>query len=525
MAWSDEHRLGETDADTLIRRGALEQADGKLEEAESHFREAESLLTSALDRSGSAEDAHGDELPIVLRELSRLYILRSAYDKADAPLSRLLAITEAQGDDRPEVATVLASLAAVRHALGNYASAEQLYRRALNIRERALTPNHITTAFTLESLAETCAARGRFAEAVSLCNRAVSIRETTLGANDASIRVARQRIADLQLQAQEESRVSTPPRSAPAVRVSAPVEPPPRQSGPIVGASRLPAVLVPLPADLAAVRAEIESTSMDLDADPFPHRSSLATSGTSRASTAIVVAAGVVVLAGMGYKQFTNKKPIQRGFVEAEPYNPAARSQPSAVANATISPQALASSNSFDTVAVAPSNRDVAERVLPAVAPQALPQTVPPKAAARELPRPQTTPVVAVPTRKRPDSVQTRAPTPVVEKAPEARARSEAANAPTSPVLIGTAPQPQYPDGLRDQQVEGDVVVQFVVEENGRPDVSSMTVVRSPHALLTNAVRAVLPQMQFEPARTAPPQSIPRPETVRFAFTFRAPRR
>ena len=69
------------------------------------------------------------------------------------------------------------------------------------------------------------------------------------------------------------------------------------------------------------------------------------------------------------------------------------------------------------------------------------------------------------------------------------------------------------------------MVVQFVVDEDGRPDVSSMTVVRSPHVLLTNAVRAVLPQFRFEPARTAPPQSIPRPETVRHAFTFRAPRR
>jgi protein TonB len=101
----------------------------------------------------------------------------------------------------------------------------------------------------------------------------------------------------------------------------------------------------------------------------------------------------------------------------------------------------------------------------------------------------------------------------------------ESVNAATSPTLIGTAPQPAYPEALRDQQVEGDVVVQFVVDENGRPDVSSMTVVRSPHVLLTNAARAVLPQFRFEPARSAPPQSAPRPETVRYTFTFRAPRR
>jgi TonB family protein len=122
------------------------------------------------------------------------------------------------------------------------------------------------------------------------------------------------------------------------------------------------------------------------------------------------------------------------------------------------------------------------------------------------------------------DSVPQPLAPPAVEKAPEARAR-EVVNAPTSPTLIGNAPQPQYPEALRDQQVEGEVVVQFVVDETGRPDMSSMTVVRSPHVLLTNALRAALPQFRYEPARTAPPQSSPRSETVRYAFTFRAPRK
>jgi len=253
VAWSEERGKSEADADALIRRGTLEQAGGNLQAAESLYRdalralehadapsepalvgtlnalgqllvdqgafdEAESMLTRALELSEAAPGAYDEELPILLLELSRVYILQSSYERAEKPLQRLLAITKAQGEGRPEVATVLASLAAVRHARGDYTSAEELYREALRIRERTLSPNHITTAATLESLAETCAARGRFADAVSLCNRALSMREATLGVNDASVRVVRKRIADLQLEAPEESRLRTPPRSAPPPR-------------------------------------------------------------------------------------------------------------------------------------------------------------------------------------------------------------------------------------------------------------------------------------------------------------------
>jgi len=199
---------------------------------------------------------------------------------------------------------------------------------------------------------------------------------------------------------------------------------------------------------------------------------------------------------------------------------------------------------------------DARREVVAAVSPPVVPRAKSPEVVARELPRPkappQSAPVVQAPAPKRAtatapsvprtdvaavtraalppstpviDSVPTRVTPPAVEKAPEPRARTEAANAPTSPTLIGTPPQPQYPEALRAQQVEGEVVVQFVVDENGQPDVSSMTVVRSPNVLLTNALRAVLPQFRYEPARTRPPQSAPRAETVRYAFTFRAPRR
>ena len=61
--------------------------------------------------------------------------------------------------------------------------------------------------------------------------------------------------------------------------------------------------------------------------------------------------------------------------------------------------------------------------------------------------------------------------------------------------------QPSYPDPLRASGVEGRVVVEFVVNENGRVQPGSLKVIQSDNALFTAAVRAQLPNMRFSPAR------------------------
>jgi len=44
------------------------------------------------------------------------------------------------------------------------------------------------------------------------------------------------------------------------------------------------------------------------------------------------------------------------------------------------------------------------------------------------------------------------------------------------------APSPRYPDALRIAGVEGSVVAQFVVNADGRPDMSTFKVVKSSNA-------------------------------------------
>ena len=196
-----ERVLGQDDlalVPPLTSLGALRIARGRPEDAEP-------LLTRALEISERTLGRDHPDLVVLLNNLSRHYLKQSAYTFAEPLLLQLYSIKRAKGEDHPEVATVLASLAAVREALGRHDAAEQLWRRVLDIRERTLAPNHFATATAIEHLADTCAARGKLGEALQLFQRALEMRELTLGAEHPSLRVSRERIADLQLQGSEES--------------------------------------------------------------------------------------------------------------------------------------------------------------------------------------------------------------------------------------------------------------------------------------------------------------------------------
>lgn len=60
---------------------------------------------------------------------------------------------------------------------------------------------------------------------------------------------------------------------------------------------------------------------------------------------------------------------------------------------------------------------------------------------------------------------------------------------------------PRYPDSLRTAMVEGEVLVQFVVDDEGRPDTLSFKVLKASSEEFVRAVRAVLPGMRFTAAR------------------------
>ena len=59
---------------------------------------------------------------------------------------------------------------------------------------------------------------------------------------------------------------------------------------------------------------------------------------------------------------------------------------------------------------------------------------------------------------------------------------------------------PNYPDELRVQGVQGEVIVEFAVDSTGRADPGSFQVVETTHPLFAQAVRDALPGMLFTPA-------------------------
>ena len=188
---------------SLIRLGSIKQDAGSFAEAEECFRRA-------LEIGDRAFGPENPDLIILLNDLTRLYLKQSAYSSAEPLLLRLLELKRSKGEDHPEVATVLASLATVRQALGMHESSENLWRRVLDIRERTLAPNHFATASALEHLGEACAARGKIREGLFAFQRALTIREKTLGSEHPSLRTARERIADLQLQSSDGMDTTSP---------------------------------------------------------------------------------------------------------------------------------------------------------------------------------------------------------------------------------------------------------------------------------------------------------------------------
>jgi periplasmic protein TonB len=69
--------------------------------------------------------------------------------------------------------------------------------------------------------------------------------------------------------------------------------------------------------------------------------------------------------------------------------------------------------------------------------------------------------------------------------------------------LISGSASPRYPEVLRMAGVEGKVVVQFVVDDEGRVEEKTLRFVRHDNPLFDEAVRTALARMRFAPAEVA----------------------
>ena len=76
---------------------------------------------------------------------------------------------------------------------------------------------------------------------------------------------------------------------------------------------------------------------------------------------------------------------------------------------------------------------------------------------------------------------------------------------------------PRYPESLRAARMEGEVLAQFVVDIEGRADLTTFRVLESTHVRFTDAVREAVRTMRFHPAEVG---GAPVRQLVQMPFVF-----
>jgi tetratricopeptide (TPR) repeat protein len=120
-------------------------------------------------------------IAVMANQFGLLLSTRGTYARAEPLFRRALEITEkALGPKDPEMAGGLNNLAFLYDAQGQYGKAEPLYERALAIWEEALGPEHPNVATGLSNLAMLYNAQGQYSRAEPFCQRALVIRRKVL---------------------------------------------------------------------------------------------------------------------------------------------------------------------------------------------------------------------------------------------------------------------------------------------------------------------------------------------------------
>jgi tetratricopeptide (TPR) repeat protein len=141
--------------------------------------------------------AQQDEAAALGKRISELY-QAGKFSEAIPLAQRVLDIREkALGPDHPNVATALSWLALLYKEQGRYPDAEPLYKRALAIVEKALRPDHPEVAASLYNLAFLYEGQGRYGDAEPLYKRALAIWEKALGPDHPHVASAINRVAEV----------------------------------------------------------------------------------------------------------------------------------------------------------------------------------------------------------------------------------------------------------------------------------------------------------------------------------------
>ena len=159
-------------ADNLTEIGSHHWRLGHRDEAERAFREALDILTSL----------HGEAHPRTLTAMSNLAILETDFAKAESIYRRLLELrVEVFGEESVEVALTRNNLGVTLVRQKKYQESEEAFGRALGLWTDLLGPEHHQVANTARNVGRALQLQGRYAEALPYLERALEIQRTFWG--------------------------------------------------------------------------------------------------------------------------------------------------------------------------------------------------------------------------------------------------------------------------------------------------------------------------------------------------------
>jgi tetratricopeptide (TPR) repeat protein/predicted Ser/Thr protein kinase len=133
-------------------------------------------------------DPQGLRKATLLVNLANIARASGSYPEAQQLLEQALDLKQrALGPDHPEIANTLSNLAVVLEAQGVYADALPLHERALAIIEHGLGDQHPEVAGILNNLADNYRLQGKHEDAKLLLERALEIKEAALGPEHPSV--------------------------------------------------------------------------------------------------------------------------------------------------------------------------------------------------------------------------------------------------------------------------------------------------------------------------------------------------
>ena len=146
-----------------------------------NFTEAEQLFERALETAERFPPGDA-RLGKSLNNLAAVYYAEKDYARAEPLMRRSLnVLKEALGPESADVAQIMKNLAALYFLQGDTAAAEPLLKQSLSILEKVHGPNHAYVATVLSNLAGLYQAQDRYSDAEPLLSRSLEIWETLLG--------------------------------------------------------------------------------------------------------------------------------------------------------------------------------------------------------------------------------------------------------------------------------------------------------------------------------------------------------